>query len=125
MTHLAEPFADATAVAINGAQLACREQGAGESVVLVHGSASDLRTWSAQLPALSDAYRVLASSRRYARARSPRLFHVLAAGFRELLPRTESVEIEGASHLVHEDRPATTNAAIRSFLEHATRPAAS
>lgn len=61
------PFASATEVAINGAQLACREQGAGEA----------------------------------------------SCSFRSL------VLIEP-----HEDNPAATNAAIRSFLEHAAEPAA-
>jgi pimeloyl-ACP methyl ester carboxylesterase len=52
---------------VNGAPLAYREQGEGEPVVFVHGSASDLRTWEQQLPALGVSYRAIAYSRRYAR----------------------------------------------------------
>lgn len=52
---------------INGIALAYREQGVGEAVVFVHGSASDLRTWELQLPAIGTRYRAIAYSRRYAR----------------------------------------------------------
>ncbi len=34
----------------NGATLAYREQGKGDPVVFVHGTACDLRTWEQQLP---------------------------------------------------------------------------
>jgi pimeloyl-ACP methyl ester carboxylesterase len=54
-------------VLVDGASLAYREQGDGEPVVLVHGSASDLRTWERQVPAISESHRVIAYSRRYAR----------------------------------------------------------
>ena len=54
-------------VLVDGATLAYREQGDGEPVVLVHGSASDLRTWGRQLPAMSESHRVIAYSRRFAR----------------------------------------------------------
>ena len=54
-------------VLVDGAALAYREQGDGEPVVLVHGSASDLRTWERQVPAISESHRVIAYSRRYAR----------------------------------------------------------
>ena len=54
-------------VLVDGATLAYREQGDGEPVVLVHGSASDLRTWERQVPAISESHRVIAYSRRYAR----------------------------------------------------------
>jgi pimeloyl-ACP methyl ester carboxylesterase len=52
---------------VNGAALAYREQGEGEPVVFVHGSASDLRSWEQQLPAIGTSYRAIAYSRRYAR----------------------------------------------------------
>jgi pimeloyl-ACP methyl ester carboxylesterase len=52
---------------VNGAALAYREQGEGEPVVFVHGSASDLRCWGQQLPAIGASYRAIAYSRRYAR----------------------------------------------------------
>jgi pimeloyl-ACP methyl ester carboxylesterase len=52
---------------VNGTTLAYREQGEGEPVVFVHGSASDLRAWEQQLPAAGRAYRAIAYSRRFAR----------------------------------------------------------
>lgn len=54
-------------VDVNGVSLACREEGHGAPVVLIHGSASDLRTWAHQLPAVAQSHRVIAYSRRYAR----------------------------------------------------------
>jgi pimeloyl-ACP methyl ester carboxylesterase len=54
-------------VAVDGTTLAYRERGAGEPVVFVHGSASDLRSWDQQLPAIGTSYRAIAYSRRYAR----------------------------------------------------------
>jgi pimeloyl-ACP methyl ester carboxylesterase len=41
------------------------EQGSGPSLLLVHGSLCDYRFWSAQIPALSERYRVLAVSLRH------------------------------------------------------------
>jgi pimeloyl-ACP methyl ester carboxylesterase len=69
---------------VDGAALAYLEQGDGEPVVFVHGSASDLRTWKQQLPAVGASYRAIAYSRRYARpnedlepgAEDPMLQHV-------------------------------------------------
>ena len=79
---------------VNGAALAYREQGDGEPVVFVHGTAGDLRIWSRQLPAIGRAYRAIAYSRRFARpnqdidpaADDPMLPHVedLAAFLREV-----------------------------------------
>jgi pimeloyl-ACP methyl ester carboxylesterase len=54
-------------VAVDGTTLAYRERGGGEPVVFVHGSASDLRSWDQQLPAIGTSYRAIAYSRRYAR----------------------------------------------------------
>lgn len=42
-----------------------REAGTGEPVVLVHGSASDWRTWQSQLDAFGEHFRTIAYSRRY------------------------------------------------------------
>lgn len=53
--------------AVDGTALAYREQGDGEPVVCVHGSASDLRSWEQQLPEIGASYRAIAYSRRYAR----------------------------------------------------------
>jgi pimeloyl-ACP methyl ester carboxylesterase len=41
------------------------ERGFGAPLVLVHGSASDRRTWGAQLEAFAARFRVIAYSRRY------------------------------------------------------------
>jgi pimeloyl-ACP methyl ester carboxylesterase len=60
-------FEGVRTAAVEGAALAYREQGQGEPVVFVHGSASDLRTWEQQLPAIGASYRAIAYSRRYAR----------------------------------------------------------
>jgi pimeloyl-ACP methyl ester carboxylesterase len=50
---------------INGAFLEALDEGDGEPLVLVHGSASDHRTWRAQRSAFADRFRVLTYSRRY------------------------------------------------------------
>jgi pimeloyl-ACP methyl ester carboxylesterase len=52
-------------LAVRGTILEYVEQGDGEPVVLVHGSASDYRTWHAQLGDFAEVYRTLAYSRRY------------------------------------------------------------
>jgi pimeloyl-ACP methyl ester carboxylesterase len=54
-----------TNLEINGASLAVHEQGQGEPLVLVHGSASDYRTWQGQQDAFARCYRVISYSRRY------------------------------------------------------------
>jgi pimeloyl-ACP methyl ester carboxylesterase len=71
-THVMEAatsgsFEGVRTAAVDGISLAYREQGEGEAVVFVHGSASDLRTWEQQLPAIGTRYRAIAYSRRYAR----------------------------------------------------------
>ncbi|MDH3199472.1 MAG: alpha/beta hydrolase [Myxococcales bacterium] len=78
------PFEGVRTAVIDTVSLAYREQGQGEPVVFVHGSASDLRTWEYQLPAVGAAYRAIVYSRRYARpneaipedADDPMLAHV-------------------------------------------------
>jgi len=50
---------------INGDELEYTEQGAGEPLVLVHGSASDYRTWHFQHAAFSKHFRTITYSRRY------------------------------------------------------------
>jgi pimeloyl-ACP methyl ester carboxylesterase len=52
-------------VAVRGTELEYVEQGAGEPVVLVHGTLGDFRTWAAQTDAFSQEYRTIAYSRRY------------------------------------------------------------
>jgi pimeloyl-ACP methyl ester carboxylesterase len=50
---------------INGTSLEYAEYGAGEPLVLVHGSASDYRTWYKQQEEFANRYRVITYSRRY------------------------------------------------------------
>lgn len=50
---------------INGASIEYIESGAGEALVLVHGSASDCRTWRLQQEAFAKHFRTIAYSRRY------------------------------------------------------------
>jgi len=52
-------------IRVNGTELHYLEQGAGEPLVLVHGSLSDFRSWMLQVEAFSAQYRVIAYSRRY------------------------------------------------------------
>jgi pimeloyl-ACP methyl ester carboxylesterase len=60
-------FEETAQVAVSGAELAYRELGQGEPLVLVHGGASDLRTWERQLPVFAESHRTIAYSRRFAR----------------------------------------------------------
>lgn len=50
---------------LQGTTLECVERGAGEPVVLVHGSASDYRTWESQLEEFGGHFRAIAYSRRF------------------------------------------------------------
>jgi non-heme chloroperoxidase len=53
-------------IVANGTEIHYVERGAGDPVVLVHGSgATDARTWGSQLDPLAAHYRVLAYSQRY------------------------------------------------------------
>jgi pimeloyl-ACP methyl ester carboxylesterase len=52
---------------VNDVTLAYEEQGEGEPVVLVHGSASDMRTWDGQMGPIGASFRAIRYSRRYAR----------------------------------------------------------
>jgi pimeloyl-ACP methyl ester carboxylesterase len=50
---------------INGAQLHYSERGQGDPLLLIHGSASDMRTWHLQEEEFGKHYRTIAYSRRY------------------------------------------------------------
>jgi len=52
-------------VTIDGTAIEYRESGSGEPLALVHGSASDFRTWQFQQEAFSERFRVISYSRRY------------------------------------------------------------
>jgi pimeloyl-ACP methyl ester carboxylesterase len=64
---MSDPFDGLKTASVNGVSLAYRDIGSGEPVVLIHGSASDLRTWDGQLAAIGADHRAIAYSRRYAR----------------------------------------------------------
>jgi pimeloyl-ACP methyl ester carboxylesterase len=48
--------------------------------------------------------------------KSPMLFQLLADRLEELLPNVERIEIENASHIMHEDDADAVNRAILMFL---------
>jgi len=50
---------------VNGTSLEYTDNGKGEPLVLVHGSASDFRTWRRQQEKFANNYRVITYSRRY------------------------------------------------------------
>lgn len=54
-----------TRLEVRGTALEYAEAGSGEPLVLVHGSASDHRTWHGQHEAFAKRYRAIAYSRRY------------------------------------------------------------
>jgi pimeloyl-ACP methyl ester carboxylesterase len=56
---------------VNQNELAVHEAGVGPPLVLVHGSVSDLRTWSNQVDVFAGRYRTIAYSRRYHRPNPP------------------------------------------------------
>lgn len=64
-------FEAAKPLVVNGTTLATWEKGAGDSLVLVHGSASDARTWSNQFDVLAERHRTIAYSRRFHVPNSP------------------------------------------------------
>jgi pimeloyl-ACP methyl ester carboxylesterase len=53
-------------VHVNGAELHYLERGEGVPVIFIHGGLADYQEWGAQLEPLSEAYRVILYSRRYA-----------------------------------------------------------
>lgn len=62
---------EAKSVDVNGTVLATFEKGEGDALVFVHGSASDVRTWSKQLDVFPERYRTIAYSRRYHAPNAP------------------------------------------------------
>ncbi|MFN2291240.1 MAG: alpha/beta fold hydrolase [Anaerolineae bacterium] len=54
-----------TTINVKGYEFEYTEQGSGEPLVLVHGSASDYRTWSDQFYEFARRYRTIRYSRRY------------------------------------------------------------
>lgn len=58
---------DISRAEINGASLAYTDNGAGQAVVMVHGTSQDMRTWRHQAKDFAERYRTVIYSRRYAR----------------------------------------------------------
>ncbi|WP_419913718.1 alpha/beta fold hydrolase [Hoeflea sp.] len=58
-------FENESTISVNDTELAIRQVGAGDPLVLVHGGVSDLRTWSGQVDAFAEHYRTILYSRRY------------------------------------------------------------
>jgi pimeloyl-ACP methyl ester carboxylesterase len=56
---------EAKSLDVNGTVLATFDKGKGDPLVFVHGSASDVRTWTRQLDVFPENYRTIAYSRRY------------------------------------------------------------
>jgi pimeloyl-ACP methyl ester carboxylesterase len=65
-TDASARLAGTSTVEVDGTALAYRQTGSGEPVVLVHGTASDLRMWDRQRAAFGVDRRAIAYSRRYA-----------------------------------------------------------
>ena len=83
---IAGPFTAVRTAVDSGITLGYREQGEGEPVVFVYGSAGDLRTWEQQLPAIGSSHRAIAYSRRYARPNED-----IAPGADDLLPELDRI----------------------------------
>jgi pimeloyl-ACP methyl ester carboxylesterase len=74
------------------------EEGAGEPLVLVHGSWSETFTWSLAMPGLAGGLRALGLASR-----------------RGAAPQAELVTIDGAGHLPHQTHPGEYAEIISSF----------
>jgi non-heme chloroperoxidase len=106
-------------VAIDGIELHYVEQGAGEPVILIHGSLADYSYWqdSSQLELLAKHYRVIAYSRRYNfpnrnEPNGPHSAAIEAADLAKLLERLKT----GPVHLVGHSYGAYT--ALLYALDH-------
>ncbi len=65
---------------VDGARLEYLENGDGEPLVMVHGSASDHRTWRFQIDAFAERFRGIAYDARGQRARLQRRSSVVPGG---------------------------------------------
>lgn len=94
-----------------GARLDYVEHGEGAPVVLVHGSASDRRTWQAQIgnAVLGAGY--------YRRLSPSRLEQVRANAMKAEFLGSGFSPLDEHTHIMHEDNPAAHNAAVLAFLD--------
>jgi non-heme chloroperoxidase len=58
-------FAQPESIRVNGVNLSFIKAGQGDTVLFVHGTLGDFRTWRLQVDAFSERYRVVTYSRRY------------------------------------------------------------
>lgn len=89
-------------IRIGGTSLYCAGSGAGSPVLLVHGSASDVRTWDGLAPALSTRLRVIRYSRRHHWPNDPPAPHAgysMTAHVDDLLALVDRLELT-AAHVV-------------------------
>ena len=71
LTASAAPQRNTRNITVEGLSFGYVDVGSGTSVILVHGSMSDYREWSAQMEGLAKHHRVIAYSRRYHWPNSP------------------------------------------------------
>lgn len=87
---------------LNGTTLDFHEAGEGEPLVLVHGSASDVRTWADRQPVLARRFRTIAYSRRY-HWPNPRIGEGVDYSMREQVDDLHALlasHVGGSAHLV-------------------------
>jgi pimeloyl-ACP methyl ester carboxylesterase len=87
---------------LNGASFAYRESGRGDPMVLVHANISDLRSWEPLEPLVSQDFRVINYSRRFAHPNRPiddGADDVLASHADDLIALIETLRL-GKVHLV-------------------------
>jgi pimeloyl-ACP methyl ester carboxylesterase len=126
-----------SALDVGSARLAYAEHGLGAPVVLVHGSLKRLPPQRLEVARCSlipaeilgsgfaplsepQVRPVSAPTLLMTGAQSPRLFHQLTDGLREMMPATTRTTIARASHIVHEDNPVDWLAAVLPFLAQHT-----
>ena len=66
MTSRGSAAAQFQQVSIRGANLAYTDTGRGQTIILLHGNISDIRSWDSVVPLFASKFRVIAYSRRYA-----------------------------------------------------------
>lgn len=89
-------------ISVNGTDLAIRREGAGAPVLFVHGSASDARTWEAQIGPVAKTFEAIVYSRRHHRPNpdiAPGGIYAMAEHVEDLLAVIEALG-RGAVHLV-------------------------
>jgi non-heme chloroperoxidase len=101
--HSAENDSGLKWVNVDGIQLHYRIDGAGEPLILIHGSIVDYRYWQEQVPVLSKHFQLITYSRRYnypnENKSEPNHSAIVEAG--DLLGLMDALKIEKANILGH------------------------